>query len=105
MYRAHTRATPKARAMCRGNSFPAPRASTPPGRSNKVVSQVNQAAAAISGTEAHPWKKASGKSGPSSELSMLVVSVEYFTYTLDAFMPVTPCMVSNMSRLKRDCDA
>ena len=59
--RAHTRATPKARAMCRGNSVPAPRASTPPSRSNKVVSQVYQAAAAIDGTEAHPWKKARGK--------------------------------------------
>ena len=52
-----------ARAMCRGNSIPAPTASTPPSRSNKVVSRVYQAAAAVNFTEAHPWKRAGGKSG------------------------------------------
>ena len=101
--RAHTRATPKARAMCRGNSVPAPRASTPPSRSNKVVSQVYQAAAALNGTEAHPWEESRWQKRKSSELSTLVVSVEYLTYTLNALMPVIPCTVSNMS--KRAFDA
>ena len=32
----------------------------------------------------------------SGELSTLVVSVEYLTYTVDALMHVTPCMLSNM---------
>ena len=65
--------------------------------------KVNQAAAAIHGTEANHWKKAGGKSGHQASCHRLWLSVEYLTYTLDALMPVTPCMVSNMS--KRAFDA
>ena len=68
------------------------------GKSSKVVSHVYQAAAAIIGTEAHSWKKARGKTAIRRAVNACGQRGIPHLYSLDALMPVTRCIVSNMSK-------